>query len=182
MWTNCVRSIPVCTVRCCFRAASTNWMLMEKWCTTVRITEKFCRVICSPIPVFGILSVACSRSWTWCIRIWIRRCRRALPIHIRKVVSCRNGQVRDIVVAWSVIIRLPLWRMLTWKDFADMISRRFGRLSFMELTAYTRKWNRPDVWAMNITMNWAMCLITWKSMKVLPVRWNMLMTTGPFIN
>ena len=182
MWTNYAHSIPACIVRCFSRAASTNLMQTEKLYITVRITEKCCRGICLPIPVFGIRSVACSPSWTWCIRIWIRRCRRGLPIPIRRAASCRNGQVRDIVAAWSAITRLLLWRMLTWKGFADMISRRFGRLSCMGLTVYIRRWNRPDVWDMNITINWAMCLITWKSTKVPLVRWNMLMTTGPSIN
>ena len=61
-WTNYAHSIPACTVRYFSRAVSTNLMQTEKLYITVRITEKCCRGICLPIPVFGIRSVACSPS------------------------------------------------------------------------------------------------------------------------
>ena len=61
-WINTVLSIPACTVPCCSRVNSMNWMPMGNLFITVLTMGKHCRDICIRIQDSGIHSVACSLS------------------------------------------------------------------------------------------------------------------------
>ena len=154
MWTNYAHSIPACTVRYFSRAVSTNLMQTEKLYITVRITEKCCRGICLPIPVFGILSVVFFRCWIWRILRWMPKYRKDCWIPIRRVDSCRNGLLRDIGDVWSGTIPLLWLRMQSWKiSLRKRFRKHFMKRCWKRRTIVILRWNPPAGSAMNIITN-----------------------------